>query len=781
MRAAHAVHDAAQVAERHARSRPGSDAAAVSDLSQSRIDQIRAELHIGHAQEDGRHLLTADGPRRTVRAVLIALQDAGTAGPEHGIVIPRTRSNVRKCARSLHGRRTGEPVEHLRDHGAGRRHVRRKLGRGHAVHQAGSLCEIDSRLVPAALRIGEGVGHKDQIRHGLEQVGRGRLDRFRRLRRLVGRIGRLHALDGVFRVRRQVTQQAHILQERPAGLQLFSGRRSHDAVARQGIFLADDALELLRDVFHDHLVQRQAGVELVGRRREGVVGVAAAGHEVVRDDSVGSRRVKRLAVDVVNGHALDALRAVVGGFGIGIRIRVILLIGLEGKLQAGRLREAAEGFRRAESTGLERLEQLGAGHVNNCQRVAERQHGVDVLLGDVARLDGRADAAAVRDGDHVLHRDLDRGVAADLPEHGVRDQVAEVGLGVTVAVGGLRAVERDLADGKLLAIGLVDGVDDGLGGRGDLLIARFVVNDGDVLAFDLLLVPDALELVADDLLRGVVNGDDADVGKSRARGLDVLAVRAGGDHAVGVAVDDEVDALHVLGQVIGGVGLGAAVDAQVGQADDEVCALLLEGFDLRVRAGIELFAVLAREELQALDQLRVGLGLRFGRLETEEADLHAALFDDGVGIENGLAVGAEHVGAQDLELGSLHVLRQLGIAVVELMVADGGHIVAGGIHHRHRVRALVDADVDGALTVVAGVGQDDLGALRLIVCLQGCHGRIQVDRTVHVVRVQDDGLAGERLCLVSCKCRARQTQDQAQHQQQRKQFLRVLHVISSIF
>jgi hypothetical protein len=137
--------------------------------------------------------------------------------------------------------------------------------------------------------------------------------------------------------------------------------------------------------------------------------------------------------------------------------------------------------------------------------------------------------------------------------------------------------------------------------------------------------------------------------------------------------------------------------------------------------------------------------------------------------------------AQDLELGSLHVLRQLGIAVVELVVADGGHIVAGGVHHGHRVRALVDADIDGALTVVAGVGQDDLGALRLIVCLQGCHGRIQVDRTVHVVRVQDDGLAGKRLCLVSRKRRARQTQDQAQHQQQRKQFLRVLHVISSIF
>ena len=216
------------------------------------------------------------------------------------------------------------------------------------------------------------------------------------------------------------------------------------------------------------------------------------------------------------------------------------------------------------------------------------------------------------------------------------------------------------------------------------------------------------------------------------------------------------------------------------EADDDVGALLLERGDLRGRAGIELFAVLAGEELQALNELGVGLGLGLGRLETEEADLHAALFDDGVGVKDGLAVGAEHIGAQDLELGGLHVLRQLGIAVVELVVADGGHVVAGGVHHGHRVGALVDADVDGALAVIAGVGQNDLGALGLIVGLQGCHGCVQVDRTVHVVRVQDDGLAVQRLCLVDCKGRARQAQDQAQHQQQRKQFLRVLHVLSSV-
>ena len=200
-----------------------------------------------------------------------------------------------------------------------------------------------------------------------------------------------------------------------------------------------------------------------------------------------------------------------------------------------------------------------------------------------------------------------------------------------------------------------------------------------------------------------------------------------------MTVDDEVDAFHILRQIIGGVGLRALVHAQVRQADDEVGALLLEGFDLLGRAGVQLAAVLAGQELQALDELRVGLGLGLRRLETEEADLHAALFDDGVGIKDGLAVGAEHIGAQDLELGGLHVLRQLGIAVVELVIADGGHVVAGGVHHGHRVGALVDADIDGALTVVAGIGQNDLSALRRIVGLQGCHGRVQIDRTVHVV------------------------------------------------
>ena len=352
-------------------------------------------------------------------------------------------------------------------------------------------------------------------------------------------------------------------------------------------------------------------------------------------------------------------------------------------------------------------------------------------------------------------------VLHDLPEHCIGDEIAVVGLTVAVAVGGLRAIELHFALGEDRAVLLVDAVDDLLRGSGN----------GRVLGGVFL---DLVEGVALDLLARIVDDDHADIGELRTGGLDGLAVLALSHHTVGVTVDDEVDTFGRIVEVIGGIGLGRIIHTEVGKRDDDI--VILERFKLLFGDCLEVGV-----ELETLDERGVGLGLRFGRLETEEADLHAALLDDGVGIENGLAVGVEHVGAQNFELGGLHVLRQLGIAVVELMVADGGHIVAGGVHHRHRVRALMDADVDGALTVVAGVGQNDLGALGLIVGLQGCHGRIQVDRTVHVVRVQDDGLAGERLCLVSCKCRARQTQDQAQHQQQRKQFLRVLHVISSIF
>ena len=58
-------------------------------------------------------------------------------------------------------------------------------------------------------------------------------------------------------------------------------------------------------------------------------------------------------------------------------------------------------------------------------------------------------------------------VLQDLPAHRVGDEVAVVGLHVAVAVGGLRAVEFDLAGGELDTVFIVDAVNNDLCRRGN--------------------------------------------------------------------------------------------------------------------------------------------------------------------------------------------------------------------------------------------------------------------------------------------------------------------------
>ena len=97
------------------------------------------------------------------------------------------------------------------------------------------------------------------------------------------------------------------------------------------------------------------------------------------------------------------------------------------------------------------------------------------------------------------------------------------------------------------------------------------------------------------------------------------------------------------------------------------------------------------------------------------------------------------------------------------MVAEGDDIVAGGVHHRDRISALGGADIGRALAEVAGVDEDDLGALGLIVGLELCDVGIALDRAVHVIRMQNDGLArhlGFRFNgVVRCKAGHSQAED----------------------
>ena len=287
-------------------------------------------------------------------------------------------------------------------------------------------------------------------------------------------------------------------------------------------------------------------------------------------------------------------------------------------------------------------------------------------------------------------------VLHDLPEHCIGDEIAVVGLTVAVAVGGLRAIELHFALGEDRAVLLVDAVGDLLRGSGNDRVLGGVFLD-------------LVEGVALDLLARIVDDDHADIGELRTGGLDGLAVLALSHHTVGVTVDDEVDTFGRIVEVIGGIGLGRIIHTEVGKRDDDI--VILERFKLlfgdRLEVGVEL---------ETLDERGVGLGLRFGRLHAEEADLHAGLGGVGVVcIEDGGAVLTVDIRAEDLEVRLGHVLLDLGITVVELMIAESDDIVARDVHHFDGIEAFGVADIDFALAVVARINEDDLGALGLII------------------------------------------------------------------
>ena len=296
-----ADHDPADVADSDRLACPGSDRVAVLERAEGELDVILGEDGIRaeeHAVEHDGHLLTGDGAARAERAVLIAADHAGVVGPDDRIRVPRGGVDIAQRAGQIgHVGLVRELIHHLRDHGAGRRDIGGELVVAHAGHQAGRLRKVDGGLIPAArgvvkrvfnnLQTGNRGAQLGAQRHALGLgLGGGQLG-------LDGGIG-LVALGRVGSLAHD--HALHIGDRRGDAL------IDHDAAGRLGIVLTDHALELLGDVFHDHFVQRQAGIELVGGCGKRIVRVAAAGHEVVRDDGIGGLGVKVLAVDRADGN-----------------------------------------------------------------------------------------------------------------------------------------------------------------------------------------------------------------------------------------------------------------------------------------------------------------------------------------------------------------------------------------------------------------------------------------------------------------------------------------------
>ena len=383
-------------------------------------------------------------------------------------------------------------------------------------------------------------------------------------------------------------------------------------------------------------------------------------------------------------------------------------------------------------------------------------------------MDPGPDAAAVGDGHHVLGGNGELSVLADGPQHGVGDQVAQVGLLGAVA-GILVAVELHVGSGKNLAVLGVDVADDLVGGslHGGVLLGVGGQVD---------------EAVALNALGGVVNDDGAHIGKARAGGLDHVVVLAGGHHRVGVAVDEQVDAFDVLHHIIGAVGLGGLIHAQVAQSDDDIGIPLAAGH-VHILLG-DLVQILAADEAQALHQGGVGLGLGLGSGHAHNGDAEQLGLIGVVGIDGSGAAGGKDqlalivhqvvAGDHEIALVLFQVLHQLGEAVVELVVAQGDDVIAHQGHHVQGGCALAEADVGRALAVVTGVQQDHLVSTLVVALVpQSSHLGVLVDGAVDVVGVQDDGLARQgvreliRLLVLAPGSRDHQRQRHDQRQQSR--------------
>ena len=207
-------------------------------------------------------------------------------------------------------------------------------------------------------------------------------------------------------------------------------------------------------------------------------------------------------------------------------------------------------------------------------------------------------------------------------------------------------------------------------------------------------------------------------------------------------------------------------------ADDVVAALVLTEHGGHVLG--DLVHLLAGGEGHAGDLAGVGLGGGLGGVQAEHADLGAAGGGEHGCVVKGQLAVVLHIGGQHGEAGGLHVLLQRFEAVVELVVAQSRGVVARHVHQLDGGGALRQAHIGGALAEVAGVQDQDVGALGLVLAGQHGHLGVVLDGAVDVVGVEDDHglggggiLAGGGLLFTA----GGQGDDHGDGQQQRQQFL----------
>ena len=520
-----------------------------------------------------------------------------------------------------------------------------------------------------------------------------------------------------------------------------------------GIIFAYHAAQYIHDVIDEHLVVDHDGILQQGAALEH--GHAVTGgfeHVVVAGQGVGLGQIQRLIA------YLDILYAVFAGntgeHAIGVHLYGGLHIQVDLIAHARDLQEAAAFAGSIAGAHLQGIKDLLAGGFHHAHFVAEGMHRDDLTVGDIARGNADTDAAAID------HGDIGTG-------HG------PVSIGAQVAQVGFLPANHTLAadgiiDGQLDLGGGYDGID-------DLLVAGFDLGDG--IAHAVIVDEGGGELAVGG------NGQAADIGELGAGGGedDILAFlilnNIPGDGGVGVAIQHHINAAGVHNDIRGGPGLAVRLDAQVRHGDDILGTFLAGGVHSALYGGIQLLAGIILHkavDIVAVPILEVGGGGGgdgLGGGNADKGDLYAVGFLDDIGLQHGVAVLVYKVAADVVKVGLFNQLIELVHAVVELMVAGGGYIVAQLVHDVDDVLALGKGANGVTLNGVAVIYQQDFIACGQQRTLGGGKALVAhaiLDAAVGVIGVQDHdvfGRGGRITGTAAC-----QYHDEYQHQCQNTEF-----------
>ena len=330
----------------------------------------------------------------------------------------------------------------------------------------------------------------------------------------------------------------------------------------------------------------------------------------------------------------------------------------------------------------------------------------------------------------------------NLPDNGVRNQIAQIGFLRPVA-GGAFAVEQNFTFSERIAVFFFHPFYNRLRPRRDFQVfvhfrKHFAVG---VRCFR------GKQIAIRNGFACIVNDNHADIGEFGAGGLYRLPVFARRHNGMGVSVQNQINALRMLVQVHASVSVrgGLRVHAQMRQRNDKVRAFAAQCVDLRPCARIKrrFIAADVGHKLNPLNQARIHFCLCFRRLHTEKADFQA-----GVRVlihpcwrQDRLSVPV-HIRADNGKFRRLQIVHELFIAEIKLMVSKRRHVIARRVHHGYGVRAFGQADRGIALAEVSRVCQNHVRAFVLELRPQGRDIGVAHDLPVYVVGVQDHRFAG---------------------------------------